>query len=114
VPLVLRGKIDMQAIALSREPWPEREKRVSNAFDNQFQLPVLFYVACGLALYLGAGWIAVVLAGLFVLTRVVHAAIFITSNVVPWRSVAYTAGFICLGLLWLWLVVLAVTHLGAV
>ena len=114
VPLVMRGKVDMEAIALSREPWPEGEKRVSNAFDNQFQLPVLFYVACGLALYLGAGWIAVVLVWLFVVTRVVHALIFITSNIVPWRSFAYSAGFVCLALLWLWLIVLAVTHLGAV
>jgi hypothetical protein len=108
VPMVLRGDIDMRAIALSREPWPEHEKRVSNAFDNQFQLPVLFYVACGLALYLGGGWIAAVLAWLFVIARIVHALIFVLWNNVPWRSVAYSAGFGFLALLWLWLIVLAI------
>jgi hypothetical protein len=114
VPMVMRGEIDMQDIALSRQPWPEREKRVSNAFDNQFQLPVLFYVACGLALYLGGGWIAAVLAWLFVAARVVHAAIFVTWNSVPWRSLAYSTGFGFLALLWLWLIVLTIAHLGAV
>ena len=104
VPMVASGKMPMAAIALSREPWPEREKRVSNAFDNQFQLPVLFFVACGLALYLGPIWIEVVLAWLFVLTRVAHAVVFATANNVVQRFSAYTIGLGLLMLLWLDLV----------
>jgi hypothetical protein len=93
VPMVARGEMPVKDIALSREPWPEHEKRVSNAFDNQFQLPVLFYVACGLALYLGAGWIEVVLAWVFVASRVVHAVIFATRNRVTHRFFTYTFGY---------------------
>ena len=70
VPMVTSGKMPVAKVALSREPWPEHEKKVANAFDNQFQLPVLFYVAIGLTLYFGATWIEVVLAWLFVVSRV--------------------------------------------
>ena len=105
VPMVSSGKMPMRDIALSREPWPAHEKRVSNAFDNQFQLPVLFYVACGLALYFGPIWPEVVLAWLFVLSRIVHAAVFATTNNVPQRFLAYTVGTIVLGLLGLELAV---------
>lgn len=50
VPMILRGEVRTEAIAVNREGWPKREWQVSNAFDNQFQLPVLFYVAAALAL----------------------------------------------------------------
>ena len=43
VPLVLKGEVKMRDIAVDRGGWPEREHRVANAVDNQFQLPVLFY-----------------------------------------------------------------------
>ena len=109
VPMVASGKMPMRDIALSREPWPVHEKRVSNAFDNQFQLPVLFYVACGLALYFGPSWLEVGLAWLFVLSRVVHAAVFATTNNIPQRFFAYTIGTIVLGLLGLDLLVRLLT-----
>src|SRR5262249_45817463 len=93
VPMVARGDLPIDRIALSREPWPEEEKRVSNAFDNQFQLPVLFYVACGLALYFAPTIIEVVLAWLFVLSRIVHAVVFATRNNVYQRFFAYSFGY---------------------
>jgi hypothetical protein len=100
VPLVASGKMPVKDVALSREAWPEHEKRVSNALDNQFQLPVLFYVACGLSLYFGAGWIEVILAWLFVASRIVHALIFATRNRVYRRFFSYTFGYVVLVLLW--------------
>ena len=105
VPMVASGKMPVAKVALSREPWPEHEKKVANAFDNQFQLPLLFYLACGLALYFGAGWIEVVLAWLFVLSRVVHAIIFATRNRVYRRFFAYTFGYGVLCLFWFDLIV---------
>jgi hypothetical protein len=96
VPMVATGRMLVDRVALSREPWPEHEKKIANAVDNQFQLPLLFYVACGLALYFGAGWLEVVLAWLFVLSRIVHAVIFGTSNNVYARFFAYAFGFVVL------------------
>jgi hypothetical protein len=100
LPLVGSGKIRMADIALSREPWPEHEKRVSNAFDNQFQMPVLFYVGAGIALYFGASWVEVLLAWLFVVSRIAHATVFATTNNVHQRFSAYAIGCVVLAILW--------------
>jgi hypothetical protein len=103
VPLIVGGKVRIRDVALSREPWPEREKQVSNAFDNQFQLPVLFYLACGLSILMQSGWLDVVLAWAFVVTRYVHAFIFVTDNHVVRRFFAYSAGYFILCFFWAWI-----------
>jgi hypothetical protein len=102
--LVSAKQVRMREMAVSRDVWPEHEKRVSNAFDNQFQLPVLFFVACGISLTLGAMWIEAVLAWAFVLARVVHAAIHAGRNHVPTRFFVFLAGFAVLAVFWLELI----------
>ncbi len=99
--MIMRGEVKIRDMALSREPWPEREKKVSNAFDNQFQLPVLFYVGCVVAVFVGPTWFDLVLAWAFVVTRYVHAVIHVTDNHVIRRFWAYTAGLAILTLFWL-------------
>lgn len=105
VPLVVRGEVHLRDVALSRSAWPEREKQVSNAFDNQFQLPLLLYVAVFAALYLGPSLLEVLLAWLFVASRYVHAFVQLTDNHVIRRFGAYTAGLVLLCALWLDLLV---------
>lgn len=105
VPMIMRGEVKIRDMALSREPWPEREKKVSNAFDNQFQLPVLFYVGCVVAVFVGPTWFDLVLAWAFVVTRYIHAVIHVTDNHVIRRFWAYTAGLAILTLFWLVLIV---------
>jgi len=92
--------VRMKDIAVDRGGWPEREHKVSNAVDNQFQLPVLFYLAGGLALWFGPTLLELVVAFAFVATRYVHATIHITSNDVARRFAAYTAGLVVLCLFW--------------
>ena len=105
VPRVARGEIAVKDIAVERDAYPLKARLLSNSFDNQFQLPVLFYVAALLALWSGsAGWVELVLAWLFVALRYVHAAIHVTTNRVYRRFALYTAGLVVLALLWLWLV----------
>ena len=113
IPLVAGGKIKVADIALSREAWPEHEKRVSNAVDNQFQLPLLFYVACGLCLYFGPIWVEVLLGWLFVVSRMVHALIFVTHNRVYRRFFAYTFGYAVLAVFWIDLIVRLILIAGA-
>lgn len=105
LPLIGRGKIRIADIAMSREPWPDDAKLASNAFDNQFQLPVLFYVAVFAALYLGPVWFEAALAWGFVISRIVHAAIHVTSNRVIRRFTAYVTGYAILIVFWLELAV---------
>lgn len=105
IPMITRGEVRIGDIALERTGWPRRERQASNAFDNQFQLPVLFYVGAGLALYFDPTLFELVLAWLFVLTRYVHAFVHVTDNHVIRRFAAYFAGLALLCLLWLDLVV---------
>lgn len=102
--LVSAGEVRMREMALSRAVWPDHEKRVSNAYDNQFQLPVLFYVACGISLALDPLWIEAVLAWSFVLARAAHALIHATRNHVPTRFIVFLAGFAVLSVYWLELI----------
>jgi hypothetical protein len=105
IPMVTKGEVRVDDIALDRNAWPVRSRQASNAFDNQFQLPVLFYVGALLALHFGPTLIEVGLAWLFVATRYVHAWVHITDNHVIRRFGAYLAGLVVLCLLWLDLVV---------
>lgn len=106
VPRVLSGEIAVDAIAVDREAYPLRARLLSNNFDNQFQLPVLFYVAALLALWSGAvGWVETALALGFVASRYVHAVIHTTTNRVHRRFAAYSIGLVLLSLFWLWLAI---------
>lgn len=80
---------------------PQTSLFVKNSLASQFELPVLFYVAC-LSLHVtgGDGWLAVVLAWLFALSRYAHAFIHVTTNRISHRQPAFTAGFVALIGLW--------------
>lgn len=105
VPRVMSGEIDVNDIAVERTAYPLKARLLSNSFDNQFQLPILFFVAALVALHLGAvSWLEALLAWLFVALRIVHAAIHVTSNHVLRRFTAYSAGLAVLAILWLWLI----------
>lgn len=104
VPRVMSGEINVADIAVDRSAYPLKARLLSNSFDNQFQLPVLFFVAALLALQAGmVGWVEVILAWLFVVLRYAHAVIHVTTNRVHRRFAAYCAGLAVLALFWLWL-----------
>lgn len=104
VPRVTRGEIRVADIAVEKSAYPLKARLLSNSFDNQFQLPVLFYVGSLAVLHFGlVDGVVVILAWLFVALRIVHAAIHVTNNRVYRRFAAYTAGLAVLVLFWLWL-----------
>lgn len=102
VPRVMSGEVPIGDIAVEREAYPLKARLLSNNFDNQFQLPVLFYVAALLALWSGGtNWVEVSLAWAFVALRYVHAVIHVTTNRVHKRFAVYTVGLAVLCVLWL-------------
>lgn len=102
VGLVTSGKVSIRDVALSYEAWPPQATQVSNAANNQFQLPLLFYAVVLLLLWSRiTGWPEVVLAWAFVATRFGHAYIHTTANRVDLRFFVYSAGFFALLALWL-------------
>jgi len=82
-------------IALDSSRWPEDSRKVANCYGNQFELPVIFYVICLIALITGkADFVMVVLAWVFVASRVVHALIHTGPNIVPLRGAAFGVGIL--------------------
>lgn len=80
------GTVDRGRLALHADAWPEPVQQANNSLRNQFELPVLFYALVLLVLQIGRpGLAAVVLAWLFVLSRIVHAWVHIGRNDVPTR-----------------------------
>jgi hypothetical protein len=90
-------------IALGQQNWPDRATQIGNCFRNQFELPLLFYSLIALALPLRhADLVIVLLSWVFVVTRFAHAGIFVTSNNVQQRSLAWFAGVLVLLAMWLY------------
>ncbi|NTS30408.1 MAPEG family protein [Phyllobacterium sp. BT25] len=83
---------------------PEASVKAIRNLINLYELPVLFYVVC-LSLYVvnGANILAVVLAWLFVVSRVAHTIVHITSNRLRLRQPLFMVGFILNGALWVML-----------
>ena len=89
-------------IALREPNWPQRTQQVANCFSNQFELPVLFYVLTILEIVTRhADILFVVLAWVFVLSRLAHAFIHTTSNRVMRRGTWYGVGALALIALWI-------------
>jgi len=100
---LVKGETKFRDIALRQPNWPVRATQVGNCYSNQFELPVLFYVLIALALPLRhADFLIVVLSWVFVITRFVHAGIFVNSNDVQQRSLAWFAGALVLLVMWIY------------
>jgi hypothetical protein len=100
---LLGGDTKIRDIALGQPNWPARATQIGDCFRNQFELPVLFYILIALALPLRhADLVIVLLSWVFVVTRLVHAGIFVTSNDFGQRSSAWLAGALVLFAMWLY------------
>src|SRR6185503_6149217 len=99
---VRRGETKIRDIALGQTAWPDRPQQISNSYDSQFQLPLLFYVLVILAwITRHADVLFVVMAWIFVLLRIAHAYVHTTSNHVPTRFRVFAAGVFVLLLMWI-------------
>ena len=94
-------QVHMKDIALDEPNWPPKVMQLGNCLRNQFEFPLLFYALVALALPLRqTDLLFVLLSWVFVVTRYVHAGIFVTSNNVKQRSLAFFAGVIVLLVMW--------------
>ncbi len=87
VAAVRRGEVRLRDIALREPNWPPRLLQIQNAFHNQLELPVLFYVLTILVLMTRfADLLFVILAWVFVVLRLMQAYVHVTDNNVPRRG----------------------------
>lgn len=97
------GDTKIRDIALGQPNWPVRATQIGNCYRNQFELPLLFYILIALALPLRhADLFMVLMSWVFVVTRFVHAGIFVTSNDLGRRSTAWLAGVLVLLAMWIY------------
>jgi hypothetical protein len=96
------GEVRSDDIALGEPGWPKKVTQFGNAFKNQLELPVLFYVLIAFILITRVGdLLLLVLAWIFVILRLVHAYVHTTNNVVLVRGRVYGAGLVVLLAMWI-------------
>ncbi|WP_419913970.1 MAPEG family protein [Hoeflea sp.] len=83
---------------------PEPSATAIRNLINQFELPFLFYIVC-VVLYMvnGVNYPVLFLAWAFVLSRICHSYVHITSNDVRQRRPLFIVGYVINAMLWLWL-----------
>jgi hypothetical protein len=87
-----------------RATFTGRAGQVSNAYNNQVEIPTLFYAVVGFALIThNADTVMVVLAWAYAGFRLVHAAIHTTYNIIKHRFLAFLGSNIVLMAMWIWL-----------
>ena len=96
-----RGEVGPHQVALREQAWPPYVIQIGNAFHNQLELPMLFYVAVLLALITNSlDVIIYVLMWMFVISRYVHTYIHATYNRLDHRTAVFMLGAIALLLMW--------------
>jgi hypothetical protein len=99
---IRHGLVPAYAVALREPNWPTRVTQISNAYHNQLETPLLFYVLILLAMVTQtADSILLILSWLFVTSRFVHAYIHLTSNRIGARAPVFLVGAIGLALMWI-------------
>ncbi|MDB5574314.1 MAG: hypothetical protein JWR79_1471 [Tardiphaga sp.] len=83
--------------------WPARAAQFGDCFRNQFEIPVLFYALIAIGLPLRRiDLVLVLLSWVFVVARLAHAGIFVTSNDLRPRATAWFASALVLMAMWIY------------
>ncbi|MBO6730095.1 MAG: MAPEG family protein [Maricaulis sp.] len=96
------GAVRGRQLKLGERNWPEKIQRVSNVAQNQWETPILFWgaIATALILELDAP-LLVPLAWFFVVTRLVHATIYISVNHILSRFTSFALGLVAMAAMWI-------------
>lgn len=88
-------------VALRELNWPPETLKITHAFQNQLELPMLFYVLTILAwLTRQADLVFVALAWVFVVLRLLHAGVHVNSNNLRQRGLLFISGGFVLAVMW--------------
>lgn len=95
------GQVKLKDIALRQPNWPPKTTKISNAFQNQLETPILFYLLSVLLLItkqVDATY--VMLAWGYIAARLVHLTIHLTINHVVARFLAFITSMTILIAMW--------------
>ncbi|HEY7772236.1 MAG TPA: MAPEG family protein [Marinagarivorans sp.] len=103
---VRNKQISIKVFRTMQGDLPDFILRTTRNYNNQFELPVLFYLVCTLYIVLQHETLAALItAWAFVASRVLHAFIHLTANNIMHRMLAFWLGVILVLGLWINLVV---------
>lgn len=103
VAAVRSGEVRVKDIALDGSRWPEHLRKRANNYQNQFELPVLFYVLVALLVATNLiDAVQVLLAWIFIALRLLHSFIHMGTNNVRNRFYAFAASAAVLSIMWIW------------
>jgi hypothetical protein len=104
VRAVRTKRVRPKDVVLDNSKWPDDLRKITNNYQNQFELPVLYYAALALLLTTGlVDGVSIVLSWAFVVSRFVHSFIHTGSNHLLHRFLAFATGAMLLIVLWAWL-----------
>jgi hypothetical protein len=97
------GRVKVSEVAVDSGKWPEDVRKIANNYQNQFEVPVLYFALLPLLLVSGmADGVSVVLSWAFVASRVAHSIVHLGANVVLTRFRLFVLGFSIVVLMWAW------------
>ena len=92
---VRNKQIPIKMFRTMQGDFPDFVLRTTRNYNNQFELPVLFYVASTLYLALGIqSTAALVMAWLFVFSRIAHVIVHLTYNNILHRMLVFWFGVV--------------------
>ena len=95
------GEADPRTVALDTGAYPESARKAAGALNNQFETPVYFFAVSIIAMILQLQDLWIVLAAwVYIAARVVHAAIYLTSNALQTRALIFAVGLAALLVMW--------------
>ncbi len=95
------GEVKVSEIALRQPNWPLTATKIGNAFQNQLETPILFYLLIVLLLVTKQGdQTFLALAWGYIAARLVHLAIHLTINHVLYRFLIFVASMFILMIMW--------------
>jgi hypothetical protein len=103
IAAVKSGEVKLSTFRVNNgEDMPVKMLQAARNYTNLFEMPVFFYAAgtITLALHLYSP-VIIALGWLFVLSRIAHSWIHLTSNNVIRRLQAFMAGNVCVLLMWI-------------
>ena len=88
-------------VSLRERNWPAYARQAEFNYQNQFELPVLFYLLTVLSIITRhADIFFLLMAWVFVTMRVLHAIVHVTSNDLRLRAGLFVASAIVLTIMW--------------
>ncbi len=102
VSSISKGQIRVRDIALRQPNWLEVTTRIGNAYHNQLEMPLLFYLlVCLLLITKLDDNLFLILAWGYVVLRLIHAVIHVSTSRARLRFFVFAASSVVLLLMWL-------------